>query len=249
MSPNSQRDLKKAALRGEPSYLWRDGQVRRLELVAHYARQRIHGAVLDNGCGVGSYVEHLRPYGGTVHGLEYEPQHAAESAARNPNIIRAAGEHLPYPANSFDLILSNEVLEHVQDDQAAIRQMVRALKPGGRLVLFCPNRWHPFETHGMYWRGQYRFGDIFALNYLPRAWRDQFAPHVNVYTRRDLERLFAGLPVRFIYRSVHWRAWDNIIRRWPRLGRFVRAVFYALEKTPLNFLGLSHVWIVEKTGN
>jgi SAM-dependent methyltransferase len=140
------------------------------------------------------------------------------------------------------------VLEHVQDDRAAIHEMLRTLKPGGRLMLFCPNRWHPFETHGVYWRGQYYFGNVPMINYLPRAVRDRLAPHVNVYTRRDLERLFEGLPARFIHRTVHWRAWDNIVRRFPRLGILIRDLFQILEKTPLNFLGLSHFWVIEKTG-
>lgn len=240
------RDLKKAALRGEPSYIWRDGQQRRLDMLHADVGERIRGSVLDNGCGVGSYIEHLKPFGGQVFGLEYEAQHAAISASRHANIIRAAGEQLPYPSNHFDLILSNEVLEHVQNDSDAIREMVRVLKPGGRVVIFCPNRWHPFETHGHYWRGEYKFGNTPLINYLPRVWRDKLAPHVEVYTRRDLKKRFAGLPVKYIRRTVIWRAWDNIITRWPRLGRLVRAVFYALEKTPLNFLGLSHYWVVEK---
>ena len=51
-------------------------------------------------------------------------------------------------------------------------------RPGGRLVLFCPNRGWPFEQHGIYWRGHYRFGNIPLVNYLPRVWRDQLAPHI-----------------------------------------------------------------------
>ncbi len=48
-------------------------------------------------------------------------------------------------------------------------EIFRVLKPGGRLVLFCPNRGYPFETHGIYWRGKYHFGNIPLVNYLPQA--------------------------------------------------------------------------------
>ena len=82
----------------------------------------------------------------------------------------------------FSLILSHEVLEHVQDDRRSVEEMVRTLKPGGRIVLFVPNRGYPFETHGIYWRGRYHFGNIPLVNYLPRRLRDRLAPHVRSYT-------------------------------------------------------------------
>jgi hypothetical protein len=47
---------------------------------------------------------------------------------------------------------------------------------------------------------------------------------VRIYTRRDLERLFADLPVSFRYRTVIFGAYDNIIIRRPRLGRLLRAL-------------------------
>ena len=116
----------------------------------------------------------------------------------------------------------------------------------GRLVLFCPNRGYPVETHGVYWRGRYHFGNIPLVNYLPRRWRDRLAPHVNVYTAHDLERLFAGLPVRFIERRIIFGAYDNIIARRPRLVNFLRVILQTLEHTPLQILGLSHFWVIEK---
>ena len=176
----------KAALRGEPSYVWRAGQQRRLEMILAVAGQRIHGTVLDNGCGVGMYVRHLQASGGRVFGLEYEYERLLHAREYSDLLACAAGENLPYPADSFDLVLSHEVLEHVADDRQAVLEIVRTLKPGGRLVLFVPNRGYPFETHGIYWRGKYHFGNMPLVNYLPRSWRNKLAPHVRVYSRRDL---------------------------------------------------------------
>ncbi len=242
----TQRNFDKAALRGEPSYVWRAGQVRRLEMILRAAGERVRGRMLENGCGVGMYVEKLAAHGGTVIGLEYDRERAAEARTRSPHIVNAAGEFLPLPSETFDLILSHEVIEHVQDDRAAIREMVRVLKTGGRIALFCPNRGYPFETHGIYWKGKYHFGNKLFVNYLPRRWRDRLAPHVRVYSRRDLERLFEGLPVRFIERTIIFGAYDNIIARFGAFGKFLRAVLQFLEKTPLRALGLSHFWVVEK---
>jgi len=238
--------MEKAALRGEPSYVWREGQQRRLEMIAAAAQDRLHGTVLDNGCGVGMYVEHLALFGGEVVGMEYELERAAKAHQTSPNILSAAGEHLPFPDNTFDLMLSHEVLEHVQDDRQAVREMVRTLRPKGRLALFVPNRGYPFETHGIYWRQRYRFGNIPLVNYLPRKLRDRLAPHVRVYSRGDLEKLFAGLPVRILQRTVIFGAYDNIIARFPGPGRRLRGLLQALERTPLRGLGLSHFWVVEK---
>ena len=64
----TERDMQKAALRGEPSYVWRAGQQRRLDMIAQAAGNRIGGLVLENGCGVGMYVEKLTSLGSRVIG-------------------------------------------------------------------------------------------------------------------------------------------------------------------------------------
>lgn len=243
----AQRDFGKAALRGEPSYVWRAGQQRRLDMIAKAAGGRIKGRILENGCGVGMYVEHLAPFGKQVIGLEYDFERAIEAHRNSSSIINAAGESLPLPSSTFDLVLSHEVIEHVQDDRAAIREMVRVLKPGGRIALFCPNRGYPFETHGIYWKGKYSFGNKLFVNYLPRSLRDTLAPHVRVYSKEDLQKLFDGLPVRFIERTIIFGAYDNIIARFGPPGKFLRGVLQFLERTPLNVFGLSHFWVVEKS--
>jgi SAM-dependent methyltransferase len=243
----SQRNLEKAALRGEPSYVWRAGQERRLKMILEAVGDRIKGTVLENGCGVGMYVEHLAPIAGAVIGMEYDLERAQVARGRSRNILGAASERLPFPACAFDVILSHEVLEHVQNDQFAIQEMVRVLNPGGRIVLFVPNRGYPFETHGIYWRGRYHFGNIPLVNYLPRPYRNRLAPHVRVYSAKELERLFGGLPVRFVQRKIIFGAYDNIIARFPALGRFLRRTLQALEETRLQWFGLSQFWVVEKT--
>jgi len=245
MSPE-QRDLEKAALRGEPSYVWRAGQERRLKMVAQAAGARLQGQILENGCGVGMYVLKLTALGGQVTGLEYDFDRCREAHQLSERILSAAGEQLPFPNDSFDLILSHEVLEHVQNDVLAASEMVRTLRSGGRAVIFVPNRGYPFETHGIYWRGRYHFGNIPLVNYLPRFLRNRLAPHVRVYSTGDLKKLFAGLPVRVVEKTVIFGAYDNIIARRPALGKALRGLLQTLENTPLRHLGLSHFWVIEK---
>lgn len=239
-------NLAKAAERGEPSRVWRAGQQRRLDLLKAAAGNRLVGTVLVDGCGVGTYLARLAPDADLPIGLDIEFPRVVDSQAFTPNVICGSGEYLPLAGGSADLVFSHEVLEHVQDDQLAIQEMVRVLKPGGRIVLFCPNRGYPFETHGIYWHGKYHFGNKLFVNYLPRSLRDKLAPHVEIYTRADLDRLFAGLPVRVVSRRTVFGAYDNIIKRSPAFGKLLRAILQWLEKTPLQRLGLSHFWVVEK---
>jgi SAM-dependent methyltransferase len=243
----TERDLEKAALRGEPSYVWREGQERRLQMIVRTAGPRLNGRVLENGCGVGTYAEHMAPLGGRVTGLEYDHQRARQAADRSLPVVNGAGESLPFAASTFDLVLSHEVLEHVQDDRRATAEMLRVLKTGGRALIFVPNRGYPFETHGIYWAGKYHFGNKPFINYLPVAIRDRLAPHVRAYRSRDLKKLLAGLPARVIERTVIFGAYDNLIARFGILGRLVRGMLQFLERTPLRAMGLSHFWVVEKT--
>jgi SAM-dependent methyltransferase len=237
-----------AARRGEPSYLWRAGQQRRLEMILEAAGPRASGRVLDNGCGVGEYLGRLARGAGAAHGVELESSRARAAAGRAApaSVLVAAGERLPYADRSFDLVLSHEVVEHVDDDRAVLAEIARVLRPGGRLVLFAPNRGYPFETHGVYWRGRYRFGNIPLVNYLPRRWRDRLAPHVRAYSRRDLTGLLTDLPLRVVSQTVIFGAYDGLIARWPAPGRILRAALQAFERTPLRAFGLSHLWVLEK---
>jgi SAM-dependent methyltransferase len=247
--------LDKAALRGEPSYVWRAGQARRLDMIMQAAGDLASGRVLDNGCGVGTYLKHLSQHTDQAYGVEIEFERALEASEQDLKIACSAAENLPYPNTYFDLILSHEVLEHVDDDRQSLEEMTRLLRspdtqtgyPGGRLVLFLPNRGYPFETHGIYWRGKYHFGNVPFINYLPKFLRNRFAPHVRIYSTRDLKLLTKGLPLRIVHRTIIFGAYDNIIARWPALGRILRGLLQFLEHTPLQVFGLSHFWVLEKT--
>ncbi len=236
-----------AALRGVPSLVWRAGQERRLGLIRQWAPLDGARALVD-GCGVGMYVRSLQGQGAQVWGLDVEHEHVMEAVANAPDagLCQATGEALPYPDGVFDLVLSHEVIEHVQDDRAYAAEMVRVLQPGGRAITFCPNRLYPFETHGHYWRGQYHFGNTPVINWLPNPLRNRLAPHVRAYTRAGLRSLFDGLPTRIVHHTVVYPGYDNIVYRRPELGRTLRRVTYALEQTPLRWFGLSHLLVVER---
>lgn len=241
----------RAALRGNPSFVWRAGQDRRLNLIVAWglpsAPARVESILVD-GCGVGMYVRALQPYAESVAGIDIEMEHLAIAATNVPDatVAQAMCEVLPYGDNAFDLVLSHEVLEHVIDDRLAASELVRVLKPGGRAVIFVPNRLYPFETHGHYWRGAYHFGNTPLINYLPDPLRNYLAPHVRAYTATGLLDLFVGLPVRVRHFTQIFPGYDNIVARRPAVGGWLRRATYALEQTPLTRFALSHFLVVEK---
>ncbi|MEZ4770709.1 MAG: class I SAM-dependent methyltransferase [Caldilineales bacterium] len=236
-----------AALRGVPSLVWRAGQDRRLNMIRQWTPLDGARALVD-GCGVGLYVRALHDAGAYVWGIDIEHDHVAlaTEVAHDAGVCQGAGESLPFRDARFDLVLSHEVIEHVADDRLYASEMVRVLRPGGRAIVFCPNRLYPFETHGHYWRGEYHFGNTPLINWLPDPARDRLAPHVRAYTRRGLRALFDGLPARVVRHTVVYPGYDNIARRQPELGRLVRRVTYGLEESPLRWFGLSHFLVVEK---
>ena len=235
----------KAATRGHPSYVWRAGQERRFQMALRWgslAGQRL----LDVGCGVGMYTSAFLRETPHVFGVEIEHKRALEARERATGVIQSPGERLPFPDATFDVVFSHEVLEHVADDRACAAEMVRVTCVGGRVILFVPNRLYPFETHGIFWRGRYRFGNAPLVNWLPAPLRDRLAPHVRAYTTGDLRRLFDGLPVRIIHHTQIFPGYDNIIARAPGLGRALQVFTYALERTPLRAFGLSHLLVIER---
>lgn len=238
----------KLADRGAPSYVWRAGQERRLGMIRQWVNTD-RTRILIDGCGVGAYAIKLLEDSSEVYAFDIEADRVAVTLTKVPMTHMAAAEYVPYPSNTFDVILSHEVLEHVNDDRATLVEMARVLKPGGRAIIFCPNRWYPFETHGHYWRGQYHFGNTPLINYLPDVLRNRLAPHVRAYTRHGLRRLLDGLPVRVVHHSRIFGAYDNILARWPTVGRAIRSVLHLAEKTPLRILGLSHFIVFEKMGS
>lgn len=243
----------KAITLGHPSYVWGYGQERRLALIRRYVPLE-NRTILDAGCGLGMYVRAFRRFSSGAFGVDIDSDklvhahHSPEGTSVDlPNLAAATAESLPFPAGAFDVVLSHEVIEHVTDDRQAVAEAVRILGPGGRLVIFAPNRLYPFETHGAYWGGRYHFGNIPLIGYLPDRWRRRFAPHVRAYTRRGLRRLLAGLPVRIVAHTQIYPGYDKIVSRRPVLGRVLRGITYLLENTPLRAFGLSHLLVVERT--
>ncbi len=240
MTPSSD-----AAKLGEPSYVWRSGQERRLDLIRSYVpleEQR----VLDVGCGVGTYVRRLRGFSSQVYGIDISFRRLMDGSKTVDGLLAAVGEFLPFRTASFDMVLLNEVIEHVQDDRRTLVESVRILRPGGHLIIFAPNRLYPFETHGMQLGRHYVFGNVPFINYLPDCIRNRLVPHARAYRAAELGQLTGNLGLRLVTHEYVYPGFDNIATRSGVIARLLRSVLYRAEHTRLRRYGLSHFLILQR---
>jgi len=95
--------------------------------------------ILDAGCGTGGNMQLLSHFG-TVKAMEMD-DNAREHANRRKLGEVLAGhlpDAIPYPANSFDLIVLLDVLEHIEDDRASLKALKKCLLADGRILLTVP---------------------------------------------------------------------------------------------------------------
>ena len=229
----------KRATLGHPSQIWTPGLERRLGLMRRYVDLR-DKRILDIGCGVGAFVRRLREFSPHVYGVDIDAERVVEGGREVPNLGLAVGEYLPFQDGTFDVVLLHEVLEHVTDDQATLVQARRVLAPGGQIVIFCPNRLYPFETHGIFLGRRYVFGNMPLVNYLPDALRNRLVPHARAYTAPQLRRIYRRAGLRARLHSYVFPGFDHVMARRKVAGRLLRWALYPLENTPLRIFGLSH---------
>ncbi|MET0421524.1 MAG: class I SAM-dependent methyltransferase [Acidimicrobiia bacterium] len=160
-----------------------------LPLVARHLADARH--VLDVGCGEGQVARHLASLGVTVTGLDPIQSQMATAVARGggPTYARARADALPCRSGAFDAVLVCLAIEHVDELEAAIREVARVLEPGGRFVLvLC----HPLlQTPGSGWIDDHIVGE--------RYWR------VGPYLDDDaaVDEVAPGVELRFIHRPLH----------------------------------------------
>ena len=106
------------------------------------AGARFQGRVLDAGCGGGGMPLSFAEEASEVFAIDLIPRFrdagtrlAAERGVRNLHFLQADGTALPFPSNSFDIVLSHAVIEHVADAPLYLRECARVLREGGWMYL------------------------------------------------------------------------------------------------------------------
>jgi len=127
-------------------------------LTVDYDRLGIGGGtkVIDVGCGAGRHSYEAYRRGADVIAFDQNAEELAEvdtmlqamgaegeaPASAKAQVVVGDALALPYPDGTFDVVIASEILEHVPEDDAAIAELVRVLRPGGRLAVTVP-RWLP----------------------------------------------------------------------------------------------------------
>jgi SAM-dependent methyltransferase len=121
--------------------------------------------VLDAGCGSGRNMIELSDLG-TVTGIELSETSVALARQRDAGeIVAGSVLEMPFPDDSFDLAVSLDVIEHLDDDLTALRELRRTVAPGGALLVTVP-------AYQWLWSGH-----------------DEINHHHRRYTRRSLQRV------------------------------------------------------------
>lgn len=103
------------------------------------------GRLLDLGCGRGDMMRAFAGIGFDVVGVDGSPRVATLCAPFETHVRDLERETLPLPSNQFDVVFTKSVIEHLRDPMPMLREAMRVLRPGGRMVVMTPSwRHHAF---------------------------------------------------------------------------------------------------------
>jgi len=200
----------------EEWYWWHRGRRAIVQrLLARHAPSTAR--ILDVGCGTGATTLGLRQFGAVV-GMDIGGRALEVARERGISVARASAAQLPARSDSFDLVVALDVLEHLEDDVAAAREMRAALRPGGLLLATVPA--YPFL-----WSGHDE-----ALGHRRRYRRRQL---LGVLERAGFEVVLCSyamssiLPAAIVVR---------LAERWARRGPPRRESGYIAVPAPINRL-------------
>ncbi len=129
----------------------------RRDVILNAARQLVPGRLLEIGCGAGALLDDLSELGFSAVGVDQSPsaRRIADALLAETRDVEIRETHEGLAPESFDHLAAFEVLEHIEDDLAALSDWARYLKPDGGLIVSVPahpERWNPADV----WAGHYR---------------------------------------------------------------------------------------------
>lgn len=167
---------------------------KRVRTVFEWLDPQDDDVILDGGCGRGYYLNMFRYVSQCrLYGVELDPD-ILRKAQRNVGglpgvtVLNASLYALPFPDASIDKVVFSEVLEHLEDDVAGLRELARVLKPGGVIAITVPNAHYPLWWDPINKVLEKATGRHISRGPLAGIW----ANHERLYTRAALRAAVAG---------------------------------------------------------
>ncbi len=195
--------------------------------------------ILDFGCGNGAQTSQFANLNCTIDALDVDYKKIAVlnkyiSSNHITNITSHLydGRRIPFPSSYFDVVLSYEVLEHVEDESLALREIYRTLKDDGEFIISVPNKGWVFETHGAHlpllpWHR------VPFFSWLPYSIHDRFAK-ARIYRKRDIVRLLSDHS--FIVNSADYITAPLDAVKIKRLKELLRRIIFRYDITNFSIL-------------
>ena len=195
--------------------------------------------VLEVGCGNGYYLSLLNRLGIKLKltGID-NVQLALDDAKRfiadkKVKLIYADAARLPFLSSTFDKIVMSEVVEHVNDERAVLKEAYRVLKPGGVFILTTCNINYPFLWDPINWFLQHLFNTHIKSGFWAGIWNQ----HLRMYDKKEVEKLIKSTGFN-LFQSENLTNWCLPFNHYlVNLIAIVIAKLFYSGKIPMKFSG------------
>jgi SAM-dependent methyltransferase len=171
--------------------------------------------VLDLGCGRGGVAEVIWRDVRLAAGIDPDSRSLTEHRAQGMPVVRGVGERLPFAADSFDLVVSVWVLEHLADPLETFIEVRRVLRPGGHFVFLTPNLRNPLMLMNRIGRAVPALQRRLVPRVYGRDEADTFPVRYRANTERDIRALGQGSGLRVhalrVVADPTYLAWNGLM--------------------------------------